>query len=136
MSSRPHPRRARRAPPPPPAATAIGGVTLPCLQLVKTATFYTRALGLAIKGRSSRHVTLDADGVRLVLVDAARTPGFSRGKSQTAFLELQVPDLARLAQSLQAAGARIFPAREGSQGRMLTTRDPEGNVLNLVQQGR
>ncbi len=135
MSSRSFNRRAPRAPPPPPDALSVGGITLPCLQLKRTARFYAGVVGLPISGRSPRHVTLNADGVRVVLVDAGSTAGFSRGKSQTMFLELVVPDLESVRLRLAEDGARIYPVRRGSERRLLTTRDPEGNVLNMVLAG-
>lgn len=102
---------------------------------MRTATFYTATIGLPILGRSSRHVSLDADGVRIVLVDASRSAGFARGKSQTMFLELAVPDLSGVERSLAAAGAKVASATKTKEGRLLSTRDPEGNVLSLVAKG-
>lgn len=101
---------------------------------MRTATFYTATIGLPILGRSSRHVSLDADGVRLVLVDASRSAGFSRGKSQTMFLELAVPDLSGVERALAAAGAKVASSTKKKE-HMLSTRDPEGNLLNLVAKG-
>lgn len=101
---------------------------------MRTATFYTATIGLPILGRSSRHVSLDADGVRLVLVDASRSAGFSRGKSQTMFLELAVPDLSGVERALAAAGAKVASSTKKAE-HMLSTRDPEGNLVNLVAKG-
>jgi predicted enzyme related to lactoylglutathione lyase len=89
-------------------------------------------LGLPVQSQGKQHLLLDGGGTRIVLMDAARVPGFSRSEGQGIYMELSVPDLAELEARLEAKQHRVFRPRADSDGRLLTVQDPEGNLINLV----
>jgi catechol-2,3-dioxygenase len=106
-------------------------VTLPCTRFAKTAKFYGKTLGLKSSGKGPGRVVLDLETVRLVLVDASRMSGFSRGDGQGLYMEITIVDLPATRARLEAAGVRLFAPRR-SRGDVLTVEDPEGNLVNLV----
>ena len=113
-------------------STSLRGLTLPCLEFDTTRHFYVELLGLSIKSQGKQHLLLDGGGPRIVLMDAARVPGFSRSEGQGIYMELAVPDLGELEARLTTHNYRVFRPRAGSDGRLLTVQDPEGNLINLV----
>lgn len=117
-----------------PASRArLSGLTMPCGNFTATRRFYQELLGLTVNGSGRTHCTLDAGGLAILLVDASKVSGFSRGAGQGIFLELAVGDLAGTRAALAAAGARLGPPRaDGS----VTVQDPEGNLLTLVAANR
>ncbi len=111
----------------------VSGLTIPCGSFAATRRFYQDLLGLVVSGSGRTHCALDAGGLSLLLVDASKVSGFSRGAGQGVFLELAVGDLAGTRAALGAAGARLGPVRaDGS----VTVQDPEGNLLSLVAASR
>ena len=113
--------------------TTLSGVTLPCVKLVQTRAFYTELLGLKLVKQTRNHVVLDAAGIRMVLIDAHRVPGFSKPEGQALYLELAVADLATTRRRLARHKTRMFQPRQLPADRLLTVEDPEGNLINLVQ---
>ncbi len=113
-------------------AVSLRGLTLPCLEFEKTRHFYVELLGLTVKSHGKQHLLLDGGGPRIVLMDAARVPGFSRSEGQGIYMELAVPDLIEMEARLSSNNHRVFRPRADSDGRLLTVQDPEGNLINLV----
>lgn len=111
---------------------SLRGLTLPCLNFDSTRRFYVELLGLEVKSHGKQHLLLDGGGSRIVLMDAARVPGFSRTEGQGIYMELAVPDLSGLEERLKRDNHRVFRPRADSDGRLLTVQDPEGNLINLV----
>lgn len=106
-------------------------LTLPCLQFDATCSFYAQVLGLLESSRSAGRVALQLASIELVLVDASRREGFARGDGQGLYMEVAVPELAPVRARLQALGAQVFSNRRTAD-RLLTTQDPEGNLVNVV----
>jgi catechol-2,3-dioxygenase len=106
-------------------------LTLPCLHFDTTCNFYAQVLGLQESSRSAGRVALQLASIELVLVDASRREGFARGDGQGLYLEVAVPQLTPVRARLQALGAQVFSNRR-TAGRLLTTQDPEGNLVNVV----
>jgi catechol 2,3-dioxygenase-like lactoylglutathione lyase family enzyme len=111
-------------------AASLRGITMPCLQFQRSRQYYADLLGLKITGRGRNHLLLDAGGVRLVLLDANSLPGFTRGTDQSFYIELQVPDLGAVRDRLEAARLPVYQNKGG--GKLISVRDPEGNLLHLV----
>ncbi len=114
-------------------ATQLRGVTVPCMNYPATRRFYIDRLGLRLKGQNRGHAVLESRGVRLVLVDTRKVPGFHREAGQGIYLELHVADLARIQQRLADGGDLAPPPRRSGAGLLLTVTDPEGNLVNLVE---
>ena len=114
-------------------ATTLRGLTLPCVDFVATRHFYVELLGLKVSSQGKQHLLLDACGSRIVLMDAGRVPGFSRSDGQGIYMELAVPDIQELEKKLKASKYRVFRPRADSDGQLLTVQDPEGNLINLVE---
>jgi len=114
-------------------ATQLRGVTVPCLHYPATRRFYIDRLGLRLMGQNRGYAVLESRGVRLVLVDTRKVPGFHREAGQGIYLELRVANLARIQQRLAAGGEPTPPPRRTGSGLLLTVTDPEGNLVNLVE---
>lgn len=106
-------------------------ITLPCLHFDATCGFYAQVFGLRETTRASGRVALQLAGIELVLIDASRREGFSRGDGQGLYLEIAVPRIGPVRARLQGLGAQVFSNRR-TAGRLLTTQDPEGNLVNVV----
>lgn len=106
-------------------------LTMPCLHFDATCAFYAQVLGLRESSRSAGRVALQLASIELVLVDASRREGFARGDGQGLYLEVAVPGLAPVRARLEALGAQVFSNRR-TASRLLTTQDPEGNLVNVV----
>jgi predicted enzyme related to lactoylglutathione lyase len=113
-------------------SATLRGLTLPCLDFETTRHFYVELLGLSVKSQGKQHLLLDGGGPRIVLMDAARVPGFTRSEGQGIYMELAVPDLLELEARLTTHNHRVFRPRADSDGRLITVQDPEGNLINLV----
>ena len=114
-------------------ATQLRGVTVPCMRFPATRRFYIDRLGMRLTGQNRGHAVLESGGVRLVLVDTRKLPGFHREAGQGIYLELRVADLARIQERLAAGGEHTQPPRRTGAGMLVTVTDPEGNLVNLVE---
>ncbi len=133
MSTRPFWARTRAPSVERSSSASLRGVTLPCFELERAEIFYTQLLGMERLRRTANHSLLQAGGVRVILLDATRLPGFTRPRGQAMFLEVAVPDLEATRRRLTLCDVRIFQQRRRGPGALLTIEDPEGNMVNLVQ---
>jgi catechol-2,3-dioxygenase len=106
-------------------------LTLPCLHFEQTVGFYAEVFGLRESSRSAGRVALQLGALEVVLVDASRREGYTRGDGQGLYLEVAVASLGPVRARLQARGAQVFSNRRTAD-RLLTLQDPEGNLVNVV----
>jgi catechol 2,3-dioxygenase len=120
-------------------ALALGPLRLTVADLVGTAAFYVRVIGLRPLGEADDGVVRlgAAVGPALVeLVANAAAPLRARGSSGLFHLALLVPDRRALAEALRrvsAAGWRLDGASDHLVSEALYLSDPEGNGIELYR---
>jgi predicted enzyme related to lactoylglutathione lyase len=95
------------------------------------AAFYGDALGLEVRfADPERWVQFRLDGTAFAVAGPAEAPAGAPGLTVPVF---EVEDLDAWPSRLAAAGAEVDPEIRdmGGHGRVLTARDPEGNVFQL-----
>lgn len=116
--------------------TKLMEVAISCRKYLQTKMFYTRVLNLPIGREGRHHVFLDTGGsYRIALVDASQGSSLVRPTGRGPYLNLSVEDLPALKRKLILAGIAIEDERSDQYGRNITIRDPEGNVVNVYQEG-
>lgn len=97
----------------------------------RAVAFYRDALGLALKFQDGdRWAQFDAGGVNFSLSSPAEAAEGAAG----AVVIFEVDDLDAARASLEAHGATVTDSRDmGAHGRSLTFRDPDGNIVQLLQ---
>lgn len=99
------------------------------------AAFYGDALGLEVRvADPSRWVQFRLEGTAFAVAGPTEAPAGRAGLTVPVF---EVEDLDRWPARLAAAGAEVDPEIRdmGGHGRVLTARDPEGNVFQLFARG-
>ncbi len=116
--------------------TKLMEVAIPCRRYLQTKMFYSRVLSLPIGKEGRHHAFLDTGGsFRIALVDASAGSSMVRPTGRGPYLNLSVDDLPALKRKLIRAGVDIDEERSDQYGRNITIRDPEGNVVNVYQEG-
>ena len=95
------------------------------------AAFYGDALGLEVRfADPARWVQFRLDGTAFAVAGPSEAPAGVSGLTVPVF---EVSDLESWPARLAAAGAEVDPEIRdmGGHGRVLTARDPEGNVFQL-----
>jgi predicted enzyme related to lactoylglutathione lyase len=97
----------------------------------RAVAFYRDALGLAMKFQDGpKWAQFDAGGVNFSLSSIGEAAAGASGA--TVIFEVDDIDVARPA--IEAAGGAVDGLRDmGSHGRVLTFRDPDGNIVQLFQ---
>jgi predicted enzyme related to lactoylglutathione lyase len=92
--------------------------------------FYRDLLGMTVKFQDGENWTqLDAGGARFALASPAEAGAAASSKTVVVF---EVEDLAATRLQLEGAGAPVLATRDmGSHGSTLTTKDPDGNVVQF-----
>lgn len=111
-------------------------VTIPCRRYAETKFFYNRVLGMPVGKEGRHHAFLDTGGsLRIALVDATQSAGLNVPTGRGPFFNLSCDDLVSLKRRLEAAKVRIEDERSDEFGRNITVKDPEGNTVNVYQEG-
>lgn len=111
-------------------------VTIPAKHFVQTRYFYSRVLCLPIGKEGQHHAFFDTGGSwRLAVVDATQSASLSLPTGRGAFFNLSCDDLAALKKRLELAKVRVLAEQNDRYGRNITIRDPEGNTVNIYQDG-
>jgi predicted enzyme related to lactoylglutathione lyase len=97
--------------------------------VTRAVRFYTEALGMAVKFQDGeRWAQFDLGGVGFAIASPQELPVEKSGS----VLVFEVDDVAPTMDAVVAGGGAIVEQRDmGSHGRVVTVRDPEGNVLQL-----
>lgn len=92
--------------------------------------FYRDLLGMKMKFQDGdKWAQLDAQGARFALSSPEEAGAAAASSTVIVF---ETDDLAAARQALEAAGAPILATRDmGSHGSTLTSRDPDGNVIQF-----
>lgn len=111
-------------------------ITIPARQYAQTRYFYSRVLCLPVGKEGQHHAFFDTGGsFRIAVVDAAQSSSLTLPTGRGAFLNLCCDDLDSLRKRLDHAKVRILAENSDEFGRNITIRDPEGNTLNIYQDG-
>lgn len=111
-------------------------VTVPAKQYAQTRYFYSRVLCLPIGKEGEHHAFFDTGGSwRLAVVNAKNASSLTLPTGRGAFLNLSCDDLSALRTRLEHAKVQILSEQNDHFGRNITVRDPEGNTLNIFQEG-
>lgn len=111
-------------------------VTIPAKQYAQTKFFYSRVLCLAVGKEGEHHAFLDTGGsLRIAVVDAGQASSLVLPTGRGAFLNLSCDDLDALKKRLEHAKVKILAEAVDAYGRNITVRDPEGNSINIFQEG-
>lgn len=111
-------------------------VTIPAKQYAQTKFFYSRVLCLPIGKEGQHHAFFDTGGsFRLAVVDAGQTSSLALPTGRGAFLNLSCDDLEALKKRLEHGKIKILAEQSDQFGRNITVRDPEGNTVNVFQDG-
>ncbi len=92
--------------------------------------FYRDLLGMKMKFQDGeKWAQLDAQGARFALASPEEAGAAAASNTVIVF---EVDDLASARAALESAGAPILATRDmGSHGNTLTTRDPDGNIVQF-----
>lgn len=116
--------------------TKLMEVAIPCKKYLETRFFYSRILNMPIGKEGRHHAFLDTGGsMRLALVDATQTSGMGSAGGRGPYLNLSSDDLVSLKRKLEHANIPIENEQSDEYGRNITIRDPEGNMVNIYQDG-
>ena len=110
-------------------------VAVPCLRYHRTRYFYEQALGLKIDSQGRHHVFFEAGGARIALVDASEGDASVQPSGHGMYLDLAARDLGQLRRQLERERVAILEERSDRYGKAITVRDPEGNLINIFQEG-
>ena len=96
----------------------------------RSLSFYRDLLGMKVKFQDGeKWAQLDAAGARFALSSPEEAGAAAASRTVIVF---EVDDLGAARASLEAAGAAILATRDmGSHGSTITTRDPDGNILQF-----
>ncbi len=97
--------------------------------------FYGSLLGLPISSEGRSHVFFDLQGAKLAVVDVSGGDATVRPTGHGIYLDLAVDDLFSMRRRLLQAGHQLLDDRRDEHGVAITLRDPEGNLLNVFQEG-
>lgn len=116
--------------------TRLMEVTIPCRRYAETKFFYSRILSMPIAKEGQHHAFLDTGGsLRIALVDANQSNNLTRPTGRGAYFNLSCDDLVSIKRKLVAANIAVEDERSDEFGRNITVKDPEGNIVNLYQEG-
>jgi len=111
-------------------------VTIPCRRYPQTRFFYSRVLCMPVGKEGEHHAFLDTGGSwRLALVDANQASPLTLPTGRGPYLNLACDDLNALKVRLEQAKVRVEAEQSDQYGRNITIRDPEGNTVNVYQDG-
>ncbi|HJN72723.1 MAG TPA: VOC family protein [Myxococcota bacterium] len=111
-------------------------VVVPCLEYRLTRHFYQAVLGLEVASEGTNHVFFYTGGTsKVALVDAAEGDRLVRPSGHGIYLDLVAQDLTYIRRQLSRHQVSIVDERSDEHGKAVTVRDPEGNLLNIFQEG-
>lgn len=98
--------------------------------MTRSLGFYRDLLGMKMKFQDGdKWAQLDAQGARFALGSPEEAGAAAASRTVVVF---EVDDLAAARTALEGAGAPILATRDmGSHGSTLTSRDPDGNVIQF-----
>ena len=104
--------------------------------LASAKRFYGAVLSLALVEETDRWLIFDVSGTTLILMAGARARPYdgAYGSESGTVLCLLSEDIERDYAELESKGVRFFSAvNEVPQGKYVGFRDPDGNLLELIQ---
>lgn len=111
-------------------------VVVPCMAYTRTRHFYATIIGLQVASEGRSHVFFDTGNAgKIALVDAAEGDSMVRPNGHGIYLDLVAFDLTFLRRQLARHGVKVVDERSDEHGKAVTVRDPEGNLLNIFQEG-
>jgi len=111
-------------------------VVVPCLNYTSTRDFYTTVLGLEVASEGKSHIFFDTGSAgQIALVDASEGDSLVRPNGHGIYLDLIAHDLIYLRRQLARHRVSLVDERSDEHGKAVTVRDPEGNLINIFQDG-
>jgi catechol-2,3-dioxygenase len=108
---------------------------IPTTRYSQVRHFYGELLGLPVISEGRSHVFFQVGGCQLAVVDCTGGDATVRPSGHGIYLDMAVSDLFALRRKLIRSGVRLVDDRRDEHGVAITLRDPEGNLLNLFQEG-
>ncbi len=97
--------------------------------------FYAELIGLPVASEGRSHVFFQVAGCKIAVLDCTGGDANVRPSGHGIYLDLAVSDLFSLRRRLLRAGIRLVDDRRDEHGVAISVQDPEGNLLNLFQEG-
>ena len=108
---------------------------IPTTRYPLTRAFYAELLGLPIASEGRTHTFFEVQGARIAVVDVTGGDAAVRPSGHGIYLDLAVDDLFSMRRRLLRAGHKLLDERRDEHGVAITLKDPEGNLLNIFQEG-
>ena len=109
--------------------------TIPTTKYQILRRFYRDHVGLKVASEGQHHVFFDILGAQLALVDVSEGDSLIRPSGHGIYLNLATVDLNTLKRRLIRHGVVILSHQNNAHGNSIIIRDPEGNILNIFQEG-
>ncbi len=108
---------------------------IPTTRYAAVRRFYAELIGLPIASEGRSHVFFQVGGCQIAVVDATGGDATVRPSGHGIYLDLAVSDLFSLRRRVLREGIRLLDDRRDEHGVAISLQDPEGNLLNLFQEG-
>ncbi len=108
---------------------------MPCMRYMETRRFYAKVLGLTVASEGRSHVFFDLGGSKLALVDVRHGDRDVQPNGHGIYVDFVVYDLVYIKRQLGREQIRLVDERSDAHGKAITVKDPEGNLVNLFQEG-
>lgn len=105
------------------------------MRYLETRRFYARVLGLTVASEGRSHAFFDLGNTKLALVDVKGGDRDVQPSGHGIYLDLVVFDLVYIKRQLSRHAVRLLDERSDQHGKAVTVRDPEGNLVNIFQEG-
>jgi len=108
---------------------------IPTLRYAVVRQFYAELLGLPIASEGRSHVFFQVGGCKIAVLDCTGGDKTVRPSGHGIYLDLAVSDLFSVRRNLLRRGIKLIDDRRDEHGVAISFQDPEGNLLNLFQEG-
>jgi catechol-2,3-dioxygenase len=117
--------------------TGVEAILLISSDAKALAEFYRDQLGLPIEEEQHEgipvHYACDVGGVHLAVHPAGGWPGVAVSNSQSPVVALRTDDVGAIAESVSESGIEVAGPRDHGFALVASFRDPDGNLIELLQ---
>jgi catechol-2,3-dioxygenase len=108
---------------------------IPTTRYPRVKHFYAELIGLPVASEGRSHIFFQVGDCQLAVVDCTGGDATVRPSGHGIYLDMAVGDLFSLRRRLIRAGIKLIDDRRDAHGVAIPLQDPEGNLLNLFQEG-
>ena len=108
---------------------------IPTTHYTRVRQFYADLIGLPVASEGRSHTFFQVGGCQIAVLDCSGGDATVRPSGHGIYLDLAVADLFSLRRRLLRAGVKLIDDRRDEHGVAISLQDPEGNLLNLFQEG-